>query len=108
MASNLAAILAIGGHMPALPSAMADAGVAYGGVHMNSVGDPSPHLAWLVDRWGAPEWVPAANVYSIGDVILAVGAIVVVAAAMGARPALPRRRHAGGETRTPTGHPTGS
>jgi hypothetical protein len=85
MLCNLTAIVANGGHMPALPNAMIDAGVAYDGVHLNSIGDPDPNLPWLVDRWGAPEWVPWANVYSIGDVLLAAGAIIVIVAGMGVR-----------------------
>ena len=53
-AVNLAAILANGGHMPALPSAMRDGGPELSGVHNNSVRDASPNLAWFVDRWAAP------------------------------------------------------
>jgi hypothetical protein len=85
MLLNLAAILTNGGHMPALPSAMRDAGLSYTGVHNNSVPEAHPHLVWFVDRWAAPGWVPAGNVFSVGDVLIAVGAIVLVAAAMGAR-----------------------
>jgi hypothetical protein len=94
MLSNLAAVTSNGGHMPALRSAMLDAGVHFG-VRANSVAASSPNLPWLVDRWGAPWWVPMANVYSVGDVLLGVGAIVIVAAGMGARlPRLPRRQPA--------------
>jgi hypothetical protein len=82
MASNVFAILANGGHMPALPRALRAAGVPFDGVVNNSVAAAHPHLAWLVDRWAAPGWVPGANVYSIGDVLLMVGGIVIVAAAM--------------------------
>jgi hypothetical protein len=85
MLCNLAAIATNGGHMPALPSAMRAAGLTYDGVHNNSVADAHPHLAWLVDRFGAPSWLPLANVYSVGDVLLAVGTVILVAAAMGAR-----------------------
>jgi hypothetical protein len=86
--------------MPALKSAMIAAGVRYDGVYANSVAASSPHLPWLIDRWGAPAWVPLANVYSVGDVLLAVGAILVVARAMGPTrlPALPRRRSAPAES----------
>jgi Family of unknown function (DUF5317) len=91
MLLNLSAILANGGHMPALPSAMRDAGLSYTGVHNNSVAEAHPALAWFVDRWAAPGWVPAGNVFSVGDVLIAVGAIVLVAGAMGAR--VPLRRH---------------
>jgi hypothetical protein len=88
MLLNLAAILTNGGHMPALPSAMRDAGLLFSGVHNNSVAEASPNLAWFVDRWAAPPWVPFGNVYSVGDVLIAIGVVVTVAAAMGAR--LPR------------------
>lgn len=83
MASNLAAIVANGAHMPALPSALRAAGLDYA-VSRNSAADPSPHAAWLVDRWAAPDWVPLANVYSIGDVLIAAGALVFVLGATGA------------------------
>jgi hypothetical protein len=85
MLANLAAILANGGHMPALPSAMRAAGLTYTGVHNNSVADASPHLAWLVDRFVAPSWLPGANIYSLGDMLIVLGVIVLVAAGMGAR-----------------------
>jgi Family of unknown function (DUF5317) len=85
MLLNLAAILSNDGHMPALPGAMRDAGLSFAGVHNNSVADASPNLAWFVDRWAAPSWVPFGNVFSVGDVLIAVGVVVTVAAAMGAR-----------------------
>jgi hypothetical protein len=93
MLANLAAVLANRGHMPALPSALADAGTPIEHLHNNSVVADHTHLSWLIDRWGAPEWVPLANVYSVGDVLLALGTIAIVSAAMGAglrRPLLPR------------------
>ena len=85
MLLNLAAIATNGGHMPALPSAMRDAGLAFSGVHNNSVAEASPNLAWFVDRWAAPSWVPFGNVFSAGDVLIAVGVVITLAAAMGAR-----------------------
>jgi hypothetical protein len=91
MTANLAAITANGGTMPVLPEAMRAAGRTV--VHKaNSTGVAEPRLVWLVDRWAAPDWVPFANVYSVGDVLIALGAIVVVLAAMGV--ARPRLRHA--------------
>jgi hypothetical protein len=48
----------------------------------NSVTHAEPHLSWLVDRWAAPEWIPLANVFSVGDVLLALGAFALVLAAM--------------------------
>jgi uncharacterized protein DUF5317 len=88
MLCNLVAISSNGGHMPALPAAMRKAGLTYTGVHNNSVADAHPTLPWLVDRWAAPDWVPWGNVFSVGDVLLAVGVLWLIAAAMGAR--LPR------------------
>ena len=82
--ANLVAVLANGGHMPALPSALAGAGTPIEHLHNNSVVADHAHLSWLIDRWSAPGWVPAANVYSVGDVLLAVGTVVIVSAAMGA------------------------
>ena len=93
MGMNLAAILANGGHMPALPTAAAHAGLATG-IDNNSQTLVDPHLALLVDRWAAPDWVPFANVYSVGDVLLALGAFALVLPAMKVRlPLVRRARH---------------
>ena len=43
----------------------------------------APHLGWLVDRWAAPPWVPYANVFSVGDILIAVGGFVFALAATG-------------------------
>jgi hypothetical protein len=67
--------------MPALPNAAHAAGMT-SGAHLNSVTTSAPRLPWLVDRWSAPHWLPLANVYSVGDVILALGAVVLVLAAL--------------------------
>ncbi len=57
-----------------------------------------------------PHWVPGGNVFSVGDVLIVVGAVVMVSAAMGARlPFVGRLRRqqpverglAGGPTSTP-------
>ena len=81
--ANVAAVAANGGHMPVLPDAMHAAGHAYQ-VHFNSVATPTPQLAWLVDRWAAPRWVPSANFFSVGDVLIALGGLVFPLAATGA------------------------
>jgi Family of unknown function (DUF5317) len=81
MLLNFAAIVANGGHMPALPDAAAASGLETG-VHNNSITTGEPSLGWLVDRWAAPDWVPLANVYSVGDVVLALGAFAVVLSGM--------------------------
>jgi hypothetical protein len=91
MCSNLLAILTNGGHMPALPSALRGAGLHYG-THFNSAREASPHFAWLVDRWAVPSWIPWGNVFSVGDVLIALGGFVFIFVASGA--AMQRRRRA--------------
>jgi Family of unknown function (DUF5317) len=93
LVANLAAILANGGHMPVLPEAMRAAGHAYD-VHFNSAAIAAPHLAWLVDRWAAPDWIPNANVFSVGDVLIALGGILFPLGATGAGRIFLRRRSA--------------
>jgi hypothetical protein len=85
MLSNLAAVLCNGGHMPARASALRAAGVLYRGVHNNSAIASHPNLPWLIDRWPVPAFIPLGNVYSVGDVLIAVGAVVLVCAGMGVR-----------------------
>jgi Family of unknown function (DUF5317) len=74
-------VVANAGHMPALPQALSDAGI-HSRLHNNSVALTHPHLGWLVDRWATPAWIPLGNVYSVGDVVLALGAVVLVLSAM--------------------------
>jgi uncharacterized protein DUF5317 len=79
--SNLAAIVANGGAMPADPAALATAGLPATD-HMNSVVLANPALRPLTDIFALPAGMPFANVYSIGDVLITVGIVVVIAAAM--------------------------
>jgi len=90
MASNVIAVIANSGHMPALPQALRAANKHYS-VHFNSALNAKPRLPWLVDRWAVPDWIPLGNVYSIGDVIIAVGVVLLVVAAMQPRLPLLRR-----------------
>jgi hypothetical protein len=83
LVTNLTAILANGGHMPVLPAAMHASGRDYQ-VHFNSAADATPHLAWFVDRWAAPDWIPLANVFSVGDVLIALGGVIFPLAVTGA------------------------
>jgi hypothetical protein len=87
MGANLLAIAVNGATMPVLPAAMHEAGRTEV-VHANSTAAADPSFPWLVDRWSAPDWIPFANVFSVGDVAIALGATVIVLAAMGL--ALPR------------------
>jgi hypothetical protein len=79
---NLAAILANGGSMPASPAALASLGWTDGAGYSNSVVRPDVLLAPLTDVFALPAWLPLANVFSIGDVLIAVGLAVAIARAM--------------------------
>jgi hypothetical protein len=100
MISNLAAILSNGGHMPALPAALRAAGLHFE-QSRNSTALRAPHLSWLVDRWAAPSWVPLANVYSAGDVLIAVGGFCFALAATGALDRLRRSMSSGSSPHIP-------
>ncbi|MDQ3879889.1 MAG: DUF5317 domain-containing protein [Chloroflexota bacterium] len=85
-ASNLAAILANGGYMPADPAALAIAEKAASVGYSNSRVLADPALAPLTDVFGMPAWVPFANVFSVGDVLIGVGVAVTVLWAVLRRP----------------------
>ena len=79
-ASNLLAIVANGGSMPTHP----DAAAVIGGVapNSNSTVTTDPALAPLTDIFAIPAWVPFANVFSVGDVLLGIGIAVTIAIGM--------------------------
>jgi hypothetical protein len=80
--SNLAAIAANGGFMPASAEALAAAGLDGAGDHTNSVVLDHPALQPLTDIFAIPASWPMANVFSVGDVLIGVGIVIVIAAAM--------------------------
>jgi hypothetical protein len=80
--SNLAAIIANGGAMPASAAALAAAGLDGPGDYTNSVVLANPALEPLTDIYAIPASWPLANVFSVGDVLIGLGIIVVIAAAM--------------------------
>jgi hypothetical protein len=81
---NLVAIAANGGYMPASKAALDLAGAAYSGDALNNSAliGPGTHLAFLGDIFAAPAWIPAANVFSVGDVLIVAGIALLLAAAM--------------------------
>jgi hypothetical protein len=83
-ASNLAAIVANGGYMPASAAALGAHGGGTG--YSNSIVAANPALAPLTDIFALPAWVPAANVFSIGDVLIGVGIVVVIVVRMRTEP----------------------
>ena len=85
---NLAAIVANGGSMPASPAALAALGMGVGS-RTNSIVVERPALEPLSDVFALPDWLPLANVFSVGDVLIGIGIAVAIAAAMRRRPASP-------------------
>ncbi len=79
---NLLAIIANGGTMPASRAALAMAGLGKSGGYANSRELASPVLGPLGDVFALPAGVPLANVFSVGDVLIALGIILVIVAAM--------------------------
>lgn len=83
--SNLVAIIANGGFMPADPEALRIAGFTGPGDHTNSVVLADPAFRPLTDIFALPAGVPLANVFSVGDVLIGVGILAVIVAAMRTR-----------------------
>jgi hypothetical protein len=86
-ASNLAAIVANGGLMPTTPEALAGAGIGIAPGFTNSTILENPGLQPLTDIYALPAWIPFANVFSIGDVLIALGVVVVLVMGMRTAPA---------------------
>lgn len=80
--SNLLAIVANGGYMPASPAAMAALGKAVNEGYSNSAVMVEPMLWPLTDIFALPRGVPFANVFSVGDVLIGLGVAWAIAAAM--------------------------
>jgi hypothetical protein len=78
---NLVAIVANGGAMPASPGALASLGVGIG-EHTNSVLVERPALEPLTDIFALPAWMPMANIFSVGDVLIGLGIAVAIAGSM--------------------------
>jgi Family of unknown function (DUF5317) len=77
---NAVAIAANGGVMPASRSALRDAGVAEraGDEFINSAPVADAKLQFLGDVLAVPSWIPGANVFSVGDVLLLAGAAILL------------------------------
>jgi hypothetical protein len=85
-ASNLLAIVSNGGFMPASPGAFAALGRDLGTGFTNSTIVESPAFEPLTDVFALPAWMPLANVFSVGDVLIAVGVVIVLVAGMRSNP----------------------
>jgi hypothetical protein len=92
---NLAAIVANGGYMPTTPGALAVLGAVEGTVYSNSAVMTDPRLPVLTDIFAMPPEIPFANVFSVGDVLIGLGIMVAVVAAMRGTRGRRRTRSAG-------------
>jgi MFS family permease len=78
-ACNALAIAANNGVMPAQSSALATAGIVQvPGEFANSTAVDDPKLWFLGDVFALPAGAPMANVFSVGDVLLLVGAFLLL------------------------------
>jgi hypothetical protein len=101
--SNAVAILANGGFMPASVGALEALGKQVPTAYSNSSVVAHPAFQPLTDIFAVPRPLPFANVFSIGDVFIAVGVAFVLVVAMLA----PTRRRMDGPPAThgPVDHP---
>jgi hypothetical protein len=84
--SNLAAIVANGGYMPAARSALDALGKSDPTTYSNSTTVENPALGPLTDIFAMPPWLPFANVFSVGDVLIVVGVVTTIVLAMRSGP----------------------
>jgi hypothetical protein len=92
-ALNLFAVVANGGVMPASPDAWASlhgmTGVPQDVVTNSTLASAATRLAVLGDVFAVPRSLPFANVFSVGDLLIAIGGGWFIARTMSARPAGP-------------------
>jgi hypothetical protein len=81
-ASNVLAIAANGGFMPVSEAALRANGRTPATIYSNSRVLPDPALAPLTDIFAMPPWMPFANVFSIGDLLIGAGVAYAIARAM--------------------------
>ncbi len=84
---NLLAIAVNGGTMPASRAALEAIGAGGTVGYINSRELAAPALAPLGDVFALPTWLPFANVFSVGDLLIGVGVLVLVVAGMRPVPA---------------------
>lgn len=83
---NAFAIAMNGGQMPASPEALAKVGIEQeAGRYVNSGVVDEPRVAFLGDVLASPSWLPLQNVYSVGDLLILVGAVWLVHRTCGSR-----------------------
>jgi hypothetical protein len=76
---NFTAIAANGGVMPAAPNALEKAGFSLDPAGFTNSGAVShPHLQFLGDVFWVPSSFPISNVFSVGDVLILLGAMLAM------------------------------
>ena len=75
---NFTAIALNRGVMPASPSALQTAGLAVEDGFANSASLPHPLLPFLGDIFAVPAGLPLSNVFSAGDILIVLGALVLL------------------------------
>ncbi len=102
LACNAIAIALNGGRMPASPDALRTAGLEFVILKAGTLGSsantvllgPETRVPFLCDIFAIPSWFPLATVFSVGDVLIALGAAWFFLAVV--RPRSARRSHRGG------------
>jgi hypothetical protein len=84
-AANLLAVAANGGYMPVSRAAMEAMGRAPGSGYSNSALLEHVQLAPLTDIFAMPAWLPVANVFSAGDILIGIGVAIAIVAGMHGR-----------------------
>jgi Family of unknown function (DUF5317) len=81
---NFAAIVTNGGVMPADADALAAAGIPQDATEFaNSAAAEGAPLGFLGDVFHTPGWLPIHNVFSVGDVVIVLGAFILLHRACG-------------------------
>lgn len=78
--TNVLALIANRGVMPATEGALATAGLpmSNGGGFVNSTALPDARIQFFGDIFAVPEGLPFHNVFSVGDILIVFGALVAV------------------------------
>jgi hypothetical protein len=96
--ANLLAIVANGGYMPVSHDALVAIGRGARDGYSNNVQSDQVLLWPLTDLFAMPAWVPMANIFSVGDVLIGIGAAIAVVAAMHGRGPLRERSRSAAPT----------
>ncbi len=76
--ANALAIALNDGTLPASARALREAGIKPRVGFQNSGVLSHPHLSWLGDIMVTPSWLPLRNMLSVGDLVLLLGAVILV------------------------------